>query len=104
MGEMDLDAKDSLLYEQLGRTIAKVREEKDYSQEKLAKKVRLTRTSITNIERGRQRIQLHTLYMIADILKVELSELLPSRKTLNQVQSAASVTVSDDLWLSKATD
>jgi transcriptional regulator with XRE-family HTH domain len=47
------------------------------SQEAFAKAVGLSRTSITNIERGRQPISLHTLYFMADILGVEASDLLP---------------------------
>jgi len=47
------------------------------SQQAFAKAVGLSRTSITNIERGRQPISLHTLYFMADILGVEPSDLLP---------------------------
>jgi transcriptional regulator with XRE-family HTH domain len=48
------------------------------SQEALAKAVGLTRTSITNIERGRQPVNLHTLYVMADILRLDVADLLPS--------------------------
>ena len=37
----------------------------------------LSRTSVTNIERGRQPVQLHTLYKIAEILATEPTALLP---------------------------
>lgn len=47
------------------------------SQEAFAKAVGLSRTSITNIERGRQPISLHTLYSMADILSIEPADLLP---------------------------
>jgi transcriptional regulator with XRE-family HTH domain len=39
--------------------------------------LRLSRTSITNIERGRQPVQLHTLYKIAALFDVEPTALLP---------------------------
>ena len=48
------------------------------SQEDLAAKVGLTRVSITNIENGKHRIQVHTLYAIAQALEVPISELLPN--------------------------
>jgi transcriptional regulator with XRE-family HTH domain len=34
---------------------------------------------VTNIEAGRQPVQLHTIYRIAEILGVELASLLPAR-------------------------
>ena len=47
------------------------------TQEAFAKAVGLSRTSITNIESGRQPVSLHTLYAMADILAVEIGDLLP---------------------------
>lgn len=49
----------------------------EMTQEELGRQVGLTRTSITNIERGRQRVQVHTLYAIAGALRVQPAELLP---------------------------
>jgi len=51
------------------------------SQEAFAKAVGLSRTSITNIERGRQPVSLHTLYFMADILGVGPADLLPPALT-----------------------
>jgi transcriptional regulator with XRE-family HTH domain len=47
------------------------------TQEGLAQLVSLTRTSITNIEKGRQKILLHTLRDIADALQVQVATLVP---------------------------
>jgi transcriptional regulator with XRE-family HTH domain len=47
------------------------------TQEALAKKVSLTRTSIINIEKGRQQILLHNLVDIARALQVSPAELIP---------------------------
>ncbi len=47
------------------------------TQGRLAAMVGLSRTSITNIERGRQKILLHTLSAIAEALGTPLAELLP---------------------------
>ncbi len=48
------------------------------TQEKLGRLVGLSRTSITNIERGRQHIALHQLFAIAEALKVRPDALLPA--------------------------
>lgn len=47
------------------------------SQADFGKLVGLSRTSITNIERGRQAIQLHQLYEFASMLEVPVAEMLP---------------------------
>lgn len=65
-------------YSQVGQLIRIERERKGISQEELGRRVQLTRTSITNIENGRQRLLIHTLWAIANQLKVDFSKLLPS--------------------------
>jgi transcriptional regulator with XRE-family HTH domain len=47
------------------------------TQEALASQVSLTRTSITNIEKGRQKFLLHTLFDIASALGVPPGTRLP---------------------------
>lgn len=47
------------------------------TQEALGRIVSLTRTSITNIEKGRQKVLLHTLADIAAALETEPGRLLP---------------------------
>lgn len=54
-----------LCYRQLGLRIEQTRSALGWTQEELAKKVKLTRTSIVNIEAGRQRILLHDIEDIA---------------------------------------
>ena len=71
-------AADQLFYRQFGRLLAEARRKKGISQELLADELGLSRTSITNIEKGRQPVQLHSLYCIARLLGVELKDLLPS--------------------------
>lgn len=68
-------------YNAVGNLIRKARERAGISQERLAAEINLTRTSITNIEKGRQKIMLHTLVEIARILNVEPSSLLPSQES-----------------------
>lgn len=47
------------------------------TQDTLAQKLSLTRTSIINIEKGRQQVLVHTLADIASALGVPVGELLP---------------------------
>lgn len=67
----------SPLYEEIGRAIREARQQAELSQEDLAYRVGLTRTSITNLERGRQQVPLHTLYDIAEAVGGDVKEWLP---------------------------
>ena len=55
------------------------------TQEELARKAGLTRTSIINIEKGRQQILVHTLVDIARALKTPISELIPEADNLESI-------------------
>jgi transcriptional regulator with XRE-family HTH domain len=48
-----------------------------HNQEVLAEALEITRTSISNIERGRHRVFLDQVYLAARALKVPLTDLLP---------------------------
>ena len=63
-------------YAEVGQLIANARNGKA-TQELLAKRAGLTRTSIVNIEKGRQQIFLHTLVDVAKVLEVPISKLIP---------------------------
>jgi transcriptional regulator with XRE-family HTH domain len=67
----------SNLYEIIGLRIKNFRENKKISQTELGDKVELTRSSVANIESGRQKVQIDTLYNIAQTLEVEIQDLLP---------------------------
>lgn len=71
-----MDSTDDL-YKQMGKLIRARRKKMEVTQEHLAERVNLTRTSITNIEKGRQKIQVHTLFDIAAALDVAPNALLP---------------------------
>lgn len=66
-------------YKEVGRRIleARLRRKPKLTQQGLADLVSLTRTSITNVEKGRQKFLLHTLADIARALQVEPASLLP---------------------------
>lgn len=68
---------DSKLYRVFGSRLRALREEKSVTQEELARRVDLSRTSITNIEKGRQRIMLHQVLELAEALDADLGALIP---------------------------
>lgn len=65
-------------YQSLGSRIRQAREDRGFTQEGLAHRLDLTRTSITNIEKGRQKLLLHTFAKLVDVLEVDPERLLPS--------------------------
>ena len=67
-------------YRELGDRIRQHRERAvpGMTQEELGLRVRLSRTSIVNIEKGRQHLAAHQVYIFAAALKVRPEALLPS--------------------------
>lgn len=80
------------LYRVLGSRVKKLREGDDGSprltQAELAGKVGLERTSITNIEKGNQKVPLHVLYKLCEVLKVDISSVLPALSEVQEDESA----------------
>jgi len=70
-------AQKSHLYIWVGILIAVARRKANMTQEALGSRVGLTRTSIAFIETARQRVQLDTLYEIAEVLGTTPFALLP---------------------------
>jgi transcriptional regulator with XRE-family HTH domain len=68
------------LYVEFGRLVRQRRKEARITQLTLAKRVGLGRTSITNIELGRQHIPIHVLYPLAAALGTTPDKLLPAGK------------------------
>lgn len=71
------------LYQVVGSRLRKLREEFDMAsgrmtQAELASIVGLERTSITNIEKGVQKVSLHVLYGICDALHAKVTDVLPA--------------------------
>lgn len=66
-----------LLYEMVGDRVRRARHSAGVSQAKLAKKLGMSRTSVVNIEAGRQRPPLHVLWQIGEILGTEPILLVP---------------------------
>lgn len=71
-----MDNQDAF-YAEVGRRVRNARDTRGLTQEALATLVSLTRTSITNIEKGRQKLLAHTIVDLATALKVAPATLLP---------------------------
>lgn len=67
-----------IVYTEFGEMLRKTRLRRGLTQRDLAKAMELSRTSITNIELGKQKVLLHQLYSLAKILGVNPKKLLPS--------------------------
>ena len=61
----------------LGKCIREAREHARITQDQLAEAVNLSRTSITNIERGRQGVKVSLLVRIAQTLGKNVADLIP---------------------------
>jgi transcriptional regulator with XRE-family HTH domain len=68
------------VYAQIGKLIKDARKAAKLTQEKLGGKLSLSRTSIANIEKGRQQILVHTLLTIAQELRIPMNYLIPEQK------------------------
>ena len=109
-----------LFYQKVGERIRTKRKARGLSQEGLATAIGLKRPSMSNIEKGRQNILLHTFCDIAETLDAKASELLPeiltrdpvslpdlrsySKEVREFVEAGINVTKGDDDGDSKAKD
>ena len=74
------------IYEEFGRGLRSARKAANLTQEALAERVGLSRTSITNIEKGRQHVSLHILFSLAAAVVVEPVELLPQKESAYKLE------------------
>jgi DNA-binding XRE family transcriptional regulator len=65
------------LYIEIGKRVKRYREQAGLSQEELAMNIGQLRTSVTNIEAGKQRCPIYIIYNIALSLGCKVSDLLP---------------------------
>ncbi|WP_367391884.1 helix-turn-helix domain-containing protein [Lewinella sp. LCG006] len=67
-----------VLYNWIGNEVSKLRRKKRLSQAKLAELTGLSRSSVSNIEKGRQQSPLHVLWQIAEVLGVPITDIIPT--------------------------
>lgn len=76
------------LYPALGMAVRKHREQLGLSQSALGSRVKMARTTITNIEAGGQNIMMHQFVELANALRVKPVELLEEIGDLQAPESA----------------
>ena len=64
-------------YKQLGEKINHARRKRGLTQESLASLVGLSRTSVVNLEKGRQKLLTHLLLEFSRALQLNIHDLLP---------------------------
>ena len=70
------------LYRTVGSRARRERERRGLTQTALASDLGVSRASVVNIEKGRQRAPLHLLWSMAELLGVEVTDLIPTRVQL----------------------
>jgi len=76
------------IYKIIGNNLKEQRKRADnLSQEKLADNIGLKRITLINMEKGRQKIPLDILYLIADYFSINISMLLPTDEEIKQIIS-----------------
>jgi transcriptional regulator with XRE-family HTH domain len=96
------------VYARFGRELQRLRKQRRLSQAALARLVdpsghRLSRSSIANIENGKQRVALHLFLELARALKVDARELLPAlpQPVPPIVERTPNLTASEQDWLTR---
>ncbi|MEA5576071.1 helix-turn-helix transcriptional regulator [Anabaena sp. UHCC 0451] len=84
------------LYQQIGRRIKQRRTEMGMTQAELADAIGVLRTSITNIEAGRQKAPLHVLYQLCIVLDVKVAAILPTEAEVTNLNTK-STTIEDEV-------
>ncbi len=68
-----------VLYSLIGEKIRGLRIEKELSQTQLSDKIpNIGRTSISNIEKGKQQPPLHIMYLLCNVLDIDIHSILPT--------------------------
>ena len=79
------------LYRSFGAMVRDARVKSGLTQDELGRRMNLSRTAITNIEKGNQGVSLLQLYEFAEKLNVSPVDLLPSESSDVRARSAKQV-------------
>jgi len=75
-----VDQIEAEFYGALGERVRQIRRKRNLSQETLAQHLGLARSSVANLESGRQHPPIYVLTLLAQALDVSEADLLPSRR------------------------
>jgi transcriptional regulator with XRE-family HTH domain len=93
-------------YEEFGRRLRAARRKAKLTQEELATRAGMSRPSLANVERGKQRVALHQFAELAAATGADPADLLPAREglavRLGRAASAAKVPAEVAAWGARA--
>lgn len=72
-------------YKELGRRLQRARKKKGISQEAIGKAAGLTRSSIANIENGRQPVHVLALCRMVATIDIAMTELIPELRPVSPI-------------------
>lgn len=75
------------IYRQFGQNLRFRRLDLGLTQEAMAKRMKISRSSLVNIEQGRQRLLLHDAFRFARMLKIDFQRLVPQTKADREWQN-----------------
>lgn len=87
-------------YPQLGQRLRERRKRRGITQEEVASFLHLNRTTVINIEKGRQRLAVHQLAQLADHLGCTPNDLIPTLVSERSLPEGVRRNVPDDRALS----
>lgn len=67
----------SILNKKVGENIRKLRKQNGYTQQELSTKLNFTRGHLSCLEIGRNEISLEHLYLLCNVLKCDITDILP---------------------------
>ncbi len=78
-------------YTSVGERVRQKRKTAGMDQETLARHLNLSRTTVINIEKGRQRLSLEHAWLVAQVLSISIVELLPASKAKTDIDWAKKI-------------
>lgn len=67
-------------YVEVGKALQEARQSKNYSQQDVADRLKVSRSTVASWEQGRRSIYMDDLYRIADILGVDVNDLVKTAR------------------------
>lgn len=90
-----------LLYNRIGKKIREFREKEKIKQTDFAKMLEISRASVVNIEKARQHPPLHLIFDIARVLKVKITDLIPTMEKQDDKQNEKIISKKTKNYLNK---
>lgn len=91
------------LYSLIGNRIQSYRKDLNMSQTDLAYKIEVSRTTLSNIESGKQKVAIDLIYKICNAFNITIFDFLPANAE-SQIDYYSSKRLNDELKLLKSID